>query len=93
MAVSRSKKVKFPYHDGVISESEGRASDDERLTAKGLRRQPPKEKSIYRVQKTKIQQPEISSFRSKITLTNQRELRVSNFAIFKEKAKFSSFSA
>ena len=65
MAASRSKKVKFPYHDGFILESEGRASDDERLTAKGLRRQPPKEKSIYRVQKSKIQQPEICLFRGK----------------------------
>ena len=36
LAASRSKRVKFSYHDGFISESEGRASDDERLTAKGL---------------------------------------------------------
>ena len=37
---SRSKKVKFSYHDGFILESEGRASDDERLTAKGLESYP-----------------------------------------------------
>ena len=55
MAASRSKKVKFPYHDGFISESEGRASDDERLTAKGLRRLKKKAFIAYRKQKSSSQ--------------------------------------
>ena len=44
-----------------------------------------KEKSIYHAQKTEILQPEISSFRSKKTITNHRELRVSNFEFSKKR--------
>ena len=44
-----------------------------------------KEKSIYRVQKTEIQQPETSSFRSKKAITNGRELRVSNLEFSKKR--------
>ena len=44
-----------------------------------------KEKRIYHVQKTEIQQPEISSFRSKKTVTNYWELRVSNVEFSKKR--------
>ena len=48
---------------------------------------------MTRVQRQKIQQSKNSGLRSKQTVTNPRELRVSNLAIFKEKAKFSGIKA
>ena len=54
---------------------------------------PKKEKHSYGLKKQKIQQPEFSSFRSKKTITNRQELRVTNLAILKGKAKLYGFKA